>query len=138
MSSDPVDSEQAKKSVGVGAFEGDDDQIAEFNVPNAQTGERLGGMFLRNVRQPVIDKYRDIRNGDGRRKGDKEAARLYLFKRIFVRFEFDEPGVEVDTTGCKEKTPLGFFLEKCGKLVDALNIQYLEHFYPDIDSHKSS
>ncbi|HEX8091034.1 MAG TPA: hypothetical protein VF762_19425, partial [Blastocatellia bacterium] len=81
-------------------------------------------------------KYRDIRNGDGRRKGNKEAAREYLFKKIFVRFEFAEASAELDLSACKEKTSLGFFLEKCGKLVDALNIQYLDAFFPDVDLKK--
>jgi hypothetical protein len=124
-----------KTKVGVSAFGGSEDQLFEYTVLHAQTKEPLGTLFLRNVKQPVIDRYRDIRNGDGaRRKGDVAKAREFLFTKTFTKFEFIEEGDEFDLGECK--TVLEFLLKKADKVVDSCLISYLNEVFPEVDGKK--
>jgi len=124
-----------KVKVGGAAFDGDEEEFFEYTVPNAQTKKPLGTLFLKNVKQPVIDRYRDIRNGNGRQKGDTAKAREYLFRKAYGKFEFAEPGVEFDLGKCK--TELEFFLLNATKVVDASMIAYLGEVFPDVEGKKS-
>lgn len=135
--------EFAPKKIGASEFEGEDETFYDYEVPNAKTGKLLGVMTLRYVKQQVIDKYRELRNGsnDGRRKGDVAKAREFLFQKTYVRFVFvdedgkPDPTKEIDLGDCK--TDLEFFIKKTTKVVDAVMIQYLAQVFPDVDPKKS-
>ena len=111
-------------------FSGVEEEEYPFTVPNAKTGEPLGDIFLKRVKQPIIDKYRDLRNGEGRRKGNPAAARRYLFKQAYKRFEFLEPGCEIDLGDSPNEVE--FFIRKAEMLVDAVLIEYLAKVFPDV------
>jgi hypothetical protein len=139
-------SEDQVVKVGASAFEGEQEKLFGYSVPNAQTGEELGTIYYKNVDQPVIDQYRKLRNGspDGRTRGDEAKARQYLFRKAYVKFEFTKPGQELDLGDFTAKNPIEqhnkdieFFLTKTLKVVDATIIKYLNEVFPDIDSKKS-
>lgn len=120
----------------------------EFNIRD-RGGVVKGFMTLHLVKQAAIDKYRDIRNGDGRRKPDVAAARQYLFKRAYgkaegsgsgFRFADQFAGWELDLSkyqGAPRDQEIAFWLGEGEMIVDATLIAYLNHFFPDIDSKKS-
>lgn len=121
------------KRISFGAFQADDN-LHRYTVPNAQTGEPLGRLVLKGFNQPVLDRYREILNGNGRTRGDKPKARDYLFRKTYSGFEFAEEGCEFDLG--QGQTEIDFFLQGCAMVVDAALIQHLAEVFPDIDSKK--
>jgi len=137
---------------GAGTTASPDEQ--EFNIRDTE-GTVKGFMTLHLVKQPTIDKFRDIRNGDGRRKADAAGGREYLFKRCYgkspttdgssnnesgFRFAPQFSGWALDLeryTGTQRDKEVAFFLAECEMIVDATVIAYLNHFFPDVDSKKS-
>ncbi|MCI0489388.1 MAG: hypothetical protein L0229_22575 [Blastocatellia bacterium] len=119
------------EKTGASFFESAEGEEHPFTIPNAQEpGKVLGDMFLKRVKQPVIDKFREIRNGEGRRKGNPAAARRYLFKQAYVRFEFFDSGREIDLGDSPNETE--FFVRKAEMLVDAVLIEYLNKLFPEV------
>lgn len=127
------------KKVGSAKF-GGSKKLYKYEVPNAETGGLLGTMYMMGFKQPILDRYREIRNGNGRSKGDNAKAREYLFKKTFDHFEFepDEDGsnLELDLEGEGCKTELEFFLTKAEMTVDAVVIQHVSVVFPDVDEKK--
>jgi hypothetical protein len=139
-----MDESAVKTKVGVAAFDGSQEREYGYSVPDAQSGEELGTIYYRNIGQKKIDEYRLIRNGDGgRRKGHEGKAREFLFRLAYLRFEFTEPGKELDLGDFVAKNPIeqrekeiSFFLVNALKVVDATIIRYLNEVFPDIDEKK--
>src|SRR5689334_21290629 len=123
-----------EKRIGVDRFRSEEEDLYGYEIPDAKTKEPLGTMFLRGFKQPALDRYREIRNGTGRGKGDAAKAREYLFKRTYAKFEFTEAGCVIDLGQCKTETE--FFLSNCGMVVDAVLIQHLAVVFPDVDEKK--
>ena len=124
-----------KQKAGLSAFESSGEEEHGFLIPNAQRPEEtLGTMYLRRVKQPILDKYRDIRNGEGRRKGNPAEARRFLFKRAYVRFEFSNPAMEIDLGDYANEVE--FFSRGAEMLVDAVLLQYLDKLFPDVLDQK--
>ncbi|HKQ06604.1 MAG TPA: hypothetical protein VJ464_15835 [Blastocatellia bacterium] len=115
----------------------EEENLHRYEVPNVKTGEPLGEMVMRGFKQPVLDRYREIRNGTGRAKGDNGKAREYLFRRTFVRFEpYPVDGVTPTLNLGQCKTPLEFFLAKALMVVDAVVQQHVAAVFPDVDEKK--
>lgn len=78
----------------------------------------------------------DIRNGspDGRKKANASDAREYLFRKAFLRFAPVDETQTLDLGSCKSEVE--FFLTNAPRLVDRVNIEYLNKTYPDIDLGK--
>ena len=130
MNENTQSQEGGGRRLGASAFETQEDQTIDIPIKHATTGEALGNMRLRHVKMPVIDEYRDIRNGDGRKKGNVPRARKFLFRKIFVSFVPDDPSDTLDLA--QGQSELEFFLPN-EKLLDRVLIDYLEQTYPDID-----
>lgn len=121
-------------NVGASLFEGDAEDLVKIGVPSAKTGALLGTMFLKRVPQSIRDKYRDILNGVGRKKGKPQAARQYLFKKAFVRFDFEDSKMQLALG--KHKEPVEFFINECDTVVDAVIIQYHQETFPDVETFR--
>ena len=120
----------AKRTIGLGALMSSEE--VKIGINHFETHEPVGDIVLRVLKMPTIDKYRDLNNGTGRRKADKAAARSFLFKKAFIRFE-PLPDVELDRGGHPDD--LSFFLA-LEMLVDRVLIEYLDQTYPDLDAGK--
>ncbi|MEK6323627.1 MAG: hypothetical protein AABN33_18455 [Acidobacteriota bacterium] len=133
----------AEVKIGFGDLEGTEEDLVEVPVPHIKTGEPVGTMFFRRVKMPIISRYREIRNGEGRKKGNEIKANEYLFTRAFDRFEFKVRGASgewVENPATLDlgphKTELAFWLS-CGKLVDSLLIKFNTENFPELDLRKS-
>lgn len=153
VKSEPKFMDMATLARGEGEDTGNPDE-QEFNIRD-RGGVVKGYMTLHVVKQPTIDRFRDIRNGDGRRKPDVAGARQYLFRRCYGKtpgadgapnsesgFRFAEQfsGWELDLRpyqGTPRDKEIAFWLTEGEMIVDATLIAYLNHFFPDIDSKKS-
>jgi hypothetical protein len=126
------------KKFGAAAFQSQEDHLYPYDIPNAETGEVMGQIFLKGFKQPVLDKYRDIRNGEGRKRGDESKARAYLFRKTYAKFEFTEElkkeGAELDLGECPNE--IDFWLTSCAMVVDATIIKHLGEVFPDVDVKK--
>jgi hypothetical protein len=129
-----MDGDKQVKKVGASAFQAKESDLYDYSFPDA-AGKQIGTMYLRAFPQPVLDRYRDLRNGDGRRKGDPTAARAYLLKKTYAKFEFLEEDCELDIGECK--TDPDFFMKYAEMQVDAVLINHLEAVFPGVDSKKS-
>ena|ERR1700742_2360574 len=116
------------KKVGASAFSKDKEY--RYDVKNPE-GVVIGEIVLNAFKQPVLDRYREIRNGNGRSKGSIPKARAYLFEKTYSRFEFAEKDCELDLGECR--TEVDFFLTNCLMTVDAIIIQHLAEVFPDVD-----
>ena len=116
------------------AFEPGADDLVEIGVLHPRTGALVGTMFLKHVGMAVIDRYRDLRNGDGRNRGNPGNARRFLFRTAFVRFEPTDPKARLPLK--PKQSELDYFLGK-EKLVDRTLLEYLGQTYPEVDLSKS-
>jgi hypothetical protein len=145
---------QAKRA-DVDLFEGADEETEPFEVYSMKDNSLLlGYIYLKNVKQPIFDTYRDLRNGDGRKQGNKAKAREYLLKRCYatkapkeemvnVGFEFvgDLAGVELNLDKYKAQPTqrakeIAFFID-AAKTTDAALIAWMGRFFPDVHFPKS-
>src|SRR5215471_1083631 len=91
-------SDQQEIVLGKSDFEPGDDEIFGFTVLN-QSGDPVGKIFMKPVSMAVMDRYRDILNGVGRRQGHPREAREFLFRSAFVRFEPEQPNAKLGLNG---------------------------------------
>ncbi|MGA9769309.1 MAG: hypothetical protein WBV94_09730 [Blastocatellia bacterium] len=124
--------------LGASVFQSQEVKLYSYEIPHVETGEIIGQMFLAGFKQPVLDKYRDIRNGEGRKRGDEAKARAFLFKKVYRKFEFTEElkgqGAELDLGDCPNETE--WWLKECEMVVDAVIIKHLGEVFPDVDVKK--
>ena len=120
--------------IGAAAFQGEEDDVFRYEFKHAQTGEPLGAFCLRGFKQATLDRYRDIRNGNGRSKGDNPKARAFLFRKTYVRFEFYDKDCELDLGDYKND--VDFFLGECQMAVDAVVQQHTAAVFPEVDEKK--
>src|SRR5262244_1001996 len=111
------------------AFEAGDDEVFPFTVMGP-TDEPVGEIHMKTVPMPVMDKYRNILNGIGRRNGNPKEAREYLFRKAFVKFEPKQPGAKLALNG--HKSDLEFFIAETPKVVDRVVLAYHSRNYTDV------